>query len=106
MIISSGYNISGPEVEQALLGHPDVVDCAVVGTPDEQRGALVTAVRRAPRRRREPDAAALQEFVKQTIAPYKYPRIVEFVDELPRTDTGKLQRFVLRAAARPAGASR
>lgn len=98
MIISSGYNVSGPEVEQALLGHPDVVDCAVVGTPDEQRGALVTAfvVLRAGA---TPDAAALQAFAKQAIAPYKYPRVVEFVAELPRTTTGKLQRFVLRDRA-------
>jgi 2-aminobenzoate-CoA ligase len=95
MIVSSGYNISGPEVEQALLGHADVVDCAVVATPDEERGALVTAfvvLREGAAR----DAAALQDHVKQTIAPYKYPRIVEFVDTLPRTSTGKLQRFVLR----------
>ncbi|MHA6781012.1 AMP-binding protein [Pseudonocardia saturnea] len=95
MIISSGYNISGPEVEQALLGHPDVVDAAVVGTPDARRGALVTAfvVLRAGA---TPDAGALQAFVKTAIAPYKYPRVVEFVAELPRTTTGKLQRFVLR----------
>jgi 2-aminobenzoate-CoA ligase len=98
MIVSSGYNISGPEVEQALLGHPDVVDCAVVGTPDEERGSLVTAyvvLREGAVR----DAAALQDHVKQTIAPYKYPRLVQFVTELPRTSTGKLQRFVLREQA-------
>jgi 2-aminobenzoate-CoA ligase len=98
MIVSSGYNISGPEVEHALLGHPDVLDCGVVGTPDDLRGALVTAyvVLRdgAPR-----DAAALQDFVRSTIAPYKYPRLVEFVPDLPRTSTGKLQRFVLRQRA-------
>lgn len=95
MIVSSGYNISGPEVEQALLGHPDVVDVAVVGRPDEQRGAVVTAfvVLRAGA---VPDAAALQAFAKAAIAPYKYPRVVEFVAELPRTSTGKLQRYVLR----------
>jgi 2-aminobenzoate-CoA ligase len=98
MIVSSGYNISGPEVEQALIGHPDVVDCAVVATPDEERGALVTAyvVLRDGAVR---DAAALQDHVKQTIAPYKYPRLVEFVTELPRTSTGKLQRYVLRRRA-------
>src|SRR5688500_8307526 len=98
MIVSSGYNISGPEVEQALLGHPDVVDCAVVATPDEERGSLVTAyvvLREGAVR----DAAALQDHVKQTIAPYKYPRLVEFVTELPRTSTGKLQRYVLRRRA-------
>lgn len=104
MIVSSGYNISGPEVEQALLGHPDVVDCGVVGTPDERRGAVVTAfvvLREGARA----DAGALQEFAKQAIAPYKYPRIVEFVPELPRTGTGKLQRFVLRERAAAAGAA-
>jgi 2-aminobenzoate-CoA ligase len=98
MIVSSGYNISGPEVEQALIGHPDVVDCAVVGTPDEERGALVTAYV-VLREGAVPDAAALQDHVKQTIAPYKYPRLVEFVSELPRTSTGKLQRYVLRERA-------
>jgi 2-aminobenzoate-CoA ligase len=98
MIVSSGYNISGPEVEQALIGHPDVVDCAVVATPDEERGALVTAYV-VLREGAVPDAAALQDHVKQTIAPYKYPRLVEFVTELPRTSTGKLQRYVLRRRA-------
>jgi 2-aminobenzoate-CoA ligase len=98
MIVSSGYNISGPEVEQALIGHPDVVDCAVVATPDEERGALVTAYV-VLREGAVPDAAALQDHVKQTIAPYKYPRLVEFVTELPRTSTGKLQRYVLRQRA-------
>jgi 2-aminobenzoate-CoA ligase len=98
MIVSSGYNISGPEVEQALLGHPDVVDCAVVGTPDEQRGTVVTAYV-VLREGATEDAAALQDFVKQTIAPYKYPRIVEFTERLPRTSTGKLQRYVLRERA-------
>jgi 2-aminobenzoate-CoA ligase len=81
-----------------MLGHPDVVDCAVVATPDEERGSLVTAyvvLREGAAR----DAAALQDHVKQTIAPYKYPRLVEFVTELPRTSTGKLQRFVLRERA-------
>jgi 2-aminobenzoate-CoA ligase len=98
MIVSSGYNISGPEVEQALIAHPDVVDCAVVAAPDEQRGAVVAAYV-VLREGAVPDAAALQDHVKQTIAPYKYPRIVEFVDDLPRTSTGKLQRFVLRERA-------
>ncbi len=98
MIISSGYNISGPEVEQALVGHPDVVDCAVVGTPDEQRGAVVTAYV-VLRDGATPDANVMQDFVRQAIAPYKYPRIVRFVPELPRTTTGKLQRFVLREQA-------
>jgi 2-aminobenzoate-CoA ligase len=98
MIVSSGYNISGPEVEQALLAHPDVVDCAVIGTPDEQRGCVVTAFV-VLREGAVEDAVALQEFTKVTIAPYKYPRIVRFAAELPRTSTGKLQRFVLRERA-------
>jgi 2-aminobenzoate-CoA ligase len=98
MIVSAGYNISGPEVEQAMLGHPDVVDCAVVATPDDGRGALVTAYV-VLRDGTVPDVAALQDYVKQTIAPYKYPRLVEFVTELPRTSTGKLQRYVLRQRA-------
>ncbi|TQM04255.1 AMP-binding protein [Pseudonocardia kunmingensis] len=98
MIVSSGYNISGPEVEQALLGHPDVLDCAVVATPDEERGALVTAYV-VLREGAVPDPAALQDHVKQVIAPYKYPRRVEFVAQLPRTSTGKLQRYVLRERA-------
>ncbi|MFC5995818.1 AMP-binding protein [Pseudonocardia hispaniensis] len=104
MIISSGYNIAGPEVEQALVGHPDVVDCAVVGLPDEQRGMLVTAfvVLRAGVPGDEDEVHRLQDHVKQTIAPYKYPRAVRFVDRLPRTSTGKLQRFRLRQpGARP-----
>ena len=98
MIISSGYNIAAPEVEEALLTHPEVSECAVVGVPDEARGSLVKAfVVLAPGiatddvKRRE-----LQDFVKAEIAPYKYPRALEFVDELPRTATGKLQRFRLR----------
>lgn len=98
MIVSSGYNVSGPEVEQALLGHPDVLDCAVVGTPDERRGAVVTAYV-VLRDGAAADAPALQDFARRVIAPYKYPRMVEFVTELPRTSTGKLQRFVLRERA-------
>jgi 2-aminobenzoate-CoA ligase len=96
MIVSSGYNISGPEVEQALLTHPDVVDCACVGAPDAQRGAIVHAFV-VLRPGAAPDAAALQEHVKRTVAPYKYPRAVTFVAALPRTSTGKLQRYRLRA---------
>ncbi|WP_448188086.1 AMP-binding protein [Azospirillum sp. sgz301742] len=95
MIISSGYNIAGPEVEQALLAHPDVAECAVVGAPDAERGAIVKAFV-VLREGAVPDAKALQDFVKQTIAPYKYPRAVEFIDTLPRTETGKVQRFKLR----------
>ncbi len=98
MIISSGYNIAGPEVENALLRHPDVAEVGVVGTPDAERGMLVKAyvVLRAGVPRTEATATALQNFVKAEIAPYKYPRSVEFVDALPRTSTGKLQRYVLR----------
>ena len=97
MIVSAGYNIAGPEVEQALLGHPEVVDCAVVGAPDAERGMIVKAfVVLNPDRGRDVTAEELQDFVKQAIAPYKRPRAVEFLDELPRTSTGKLQRYKLR----------
>ena len=98
MIISSGYNIAGPEVEAALLRHPDVLECGVVGAPDAERGMLVTAyvVLREGVSRGDETVKDLQEFVKAEIAPYKYPRRVHFVDELPRTNTGKLQRFRLR----------
>jgi 2-aminobenzoate-CoA ligase len=97
MIVSAGYNIAGPEVEQALLAHPEVVDCAVVGAPDPDRGMIVKAfVVLNPDRTRDVSAEELQDFVKQAIAPYKRPRVVEFVDTLPRTSTGKLQRYKLR----------
>jgi len=98
MIISAGYNIAGPEVEDALLRHPDVAECAVVGAPDEERGQIVKAfVVLKPTAQPGPaTVAALQDFVKQSIAPYKYPRAIEFRDKLPRTETGKLQRFRLR----------
>ncbi|GAA0223510.1 AMP-binding protein [Saccharothrix mutabilis subsp. mutabilis] len=92
MIISAGYNIAGPEVEAALSRHPRVVDCGVVAAPDAERGWIVKAYVIAD----GVTAADLQDFVKATIAPYKYPRAVEFVTALPRTDTGKLQRFRLR----------
>ncbi len=102
MIISSGYNIAGPEVEEAVLVHPDVSECAVVGVPDEARGQLVKAfVVLAPGVvGDDAKASELKDSVKQQIAPYKYPRAVEFVEALPRTSTGKLQRFRLRADAR------
>jgi 2-aminobenzoate-CoA ligase len=98
MIVSSGYNIAAPEVEEALLGHADVAECAVVGVPDEGRGTLVKAyvVLREGVPRDADMVRTLQDFTKQVIAPYKYPRAVEFVDQLPRTATGKLQRFRLR----------
>jgi len=100
MIVSAGYNISGPEVENALLRHPDVAETAVVGLPDVDRGMIVKAfVVLRPGAPADPGtAAALQDFVKREIAPYKYPRAVEFVAALPRTATGKLQRFRLRAS--------
>jgi 2-aminobenzoate-CoA ligase len=101
MIISAGYNIAGPEVEAALLTHPAVAECGVVGAPDEERGQIVKAyVVLAPGY--AGDAAltrTLQEHVKATIAPYKYPRAIEYVTALPRTQTGKLQRFELRQLA-------
>jgi 2-aminobenzoate-CoA ligase len=98
MIVSAGYNIAGPEVEGALLTHPAVAECAVVGLPDEARGQVVAAfvVLKDPAAASEALAHELQDFVKQQIAPYKYPRRVEFSDSLPRTETGKLQRFKLR----------
>ncbi|HLL83588.1 MAG TPA: benzoate-CoA ligase family protein [Longimicrobium sp.] len=101
MIISSGYNIAGPEVENALLEHPSVLECACVAAPDEERGHVVKAfvVLRDGCAPGDDTARALQEFVKRQIAPYKYPRRVEFVESLPRTATGKLQRFRLREPA-------
>ncbi len=101
MIVSAGYNISGPEVENVLLDHPKVKECGVVAAPDEDRGAVVKAyvVLRDPRDATPETVKALQDFVKAEIAPYKYPRAVEFVEQLPRTETGKLQRFKLRQIA-------
>lgn len=98
MIVSAGYNIAGPEVEEALLAHPLVAECAVVGAPDDARGTIVKAfVVLRPEARPGPELVkALQDFVKQEIAPYKYPRAIDFVDALPRTETGKVQRFRLR----------
>ena len=98
MIISGGYNIAGPEVEAALLLHPKVAECGVVGVADEERGQIVKAVvvLRAGHAPTPEVARELQDFVKQSIAPYKYPRAIEFRDALPRTETGKLQRFKLR----------
>jgi 2-aminobenzoate-CoA ligase len=98
MIISAGYNISGPEVEGVLLEHPKVAECAVVGAPDAARGMIVKAyvVLREGALADELTTAELQEHVKKLIAPYKYPREIEFVDRLPRTETGKIQRFKLR----------
>lgn len=98
MIITAGYNVAGPEVEDALLKHPAVAECGVVGLPDEDRGMVVKAfiVLKPGEAAGDTLAKALQDHVKATLAPFKYPRQVEFVDKLPRTETGKLQRFKLR----------
>jgi 2-aminobenzoate-CoA ligase len=101
MIISAGYNIAGPEVEAVLLAHPAVQECGVIGRPDRERGQCVAAYV-VLRPGFAPDAAltcALQAHVRAEIAPYKYPRVIEYVDALPRTQTGKLQRYALRARA-------
>ncbi|MFC7734435.1 benzoate-CoA ligase family protein [Roseomonas sp. GCM10028921] len=103
MIVAAGYNIAGPEVESALLTHPAVRECGVVGAPDGKGGVLVKAYV-ALRPDHEPGEAlakALQEHVKAEIAPYKYPRVIEFLEALPRTESGKLQRFALRRMANP-----
>ncbi|GAC1391468.1 MAG: AMP-binding protein [Ktedonobacteraceae bacterium] len=101
IILTAGYNVAGPEVEGALLEHPAVAECAVVGTPDPVRGTIVKAfvVLNADYTGDSTMARTLQEFVKQHIAPYKYPRAIEFCDKLPRADTGKVQRYKLRQQA-------
>jgi 2-aminobenzoate-CoA ligase len=98
MIISSGYNIAGPEVEAALLSHPHVAECAVIGVPDAERGALVQAhvVLRDGAEATDDMAKALQDHVKAQIAPYKYPRRIVFCTSLPKTESGKIQRFRLK----------
>jgi len=98
MIISSGYNISGPEVEAVLLGHPAVAECAVVAAPDEDRGHVPRAfiVLSSGITASDDLTAELQDFVKQSIAPFKYPRQVEYIEALPKTQTGKIQRYALR----------
>jgi Acyl-coenzyme A synthetases/AMP-(fatty) acid ligases len=100
MIISSGYNIGGPEVEQALDQHPDVLENAVVARPDPNRGSIVCAfvVLVEGAEASEAKVKQLQDFVKATIAPYKYPREIRFVTQLPRNPSGKLQHFKLREA--------
>lgn len=98
MIVSSGYNIAGPEVEEALLSHAAVAECGVIGVPDEERGQIVKAFV-VLSEGFDGDAVlikTLQDHVKATIAPYKYPRQIEFIDALPKTQTGKVQRFRLR----------
>ncbi|MGR3364330.1 MAG: AMP-binding protein [Maritimibacter harenae] len=100
MIISSGYNIAGPEVEAALLSHAAVAECAVVGKPDEDRGSIVEAHVVLAEGFDEDDEGlvkALQDHVKAAIAPYKYPRSIVFTEALPKTETGKIQRFRLKA---------
>ncbi|MGH8723738.1 MAG: benzoate-CoA ligase family protein [Burkholderiales bacterium] len=99
MIVSAGYNIAGPEVEGALLAHPAVAECGVVGSADAARGTIVKAfvVLKPGNAAGDEMKKSLQEHAKKVIAPYKYPRAIEFVDALPRTETGKLQRFKLRS---------
>jgi 2-aminobenzoate-CoA ligase len=98
IIVTSGYNVAGPEVESVLLEHPAVTECGVIGIPDPDRGQILKAfiVLHPGHSGGEAMAKALQDFVKQNAAPYKYPRAIEFVDALPRTETGKLQRFKLK----------
>jgi 2-aminobenzoate-CoA ligase len=108
MIISAGYNIAGPEVETVLLTHPAVAECGVVGQPDDERGQIVKAYV-VLHQGFAPDAAltrTLQDYVKAAVAPYKYPRAVDYVPNLPRTETGKLQRFELRRRAAESAASK
>ncbi|MEZ5887461.1 MAG: AMP-binding protein [Paracoccaceae bacterium] len=98
MIVSAGYNIAGPEVEAALLSHPAVLECAVIGAPDDERGQIVEAhvVLVSGQTGNESLIKALQDHVKATIAPYKYPRRIRFAEALPKTQTGKIQRFRLK----------
>jgi 2-aminobenzoate-CoA ligase len=108
MIISAGYNIAGPEVETVLLAHPAVAECGVVGQPDDERGHIVKAYI-VLNQGFAGDVAltrTLQEHVKATVAPFKYPRAIEYVTSLPRTETGKLQRFELRRRAESSAASK
>jgi 2-aminobenzoate-CoA ligase len=99
MIVSAGYNISGPEVESVLMQHDAVAECGVIGVPDETRGQVVKAfiVLKAGYAPNEKLVVQLQDFVKKSVAPYKYPRVIAFIDALPRTETGKLKRFALRS---------
>jgi 2-aminobenzoate-CoA ligase len=101
MIVSSGYNIAGPEVEASLLAHPAVAECGVVGAPDAERGMIVKAyiVLRDGHVGDARLTKLLQDHVKADIAPFKYPRDIAYVTSLPKTQTGKLQRFELRKIA-------
>jgi 2-aminobenzoate-CoA ligase len=98
MIISSGYNIAGPEIETCILSHPSVTECAVVGEPDDARGAIVKAfvILKANISPNDSTTKSIQDHVKAQLAPYKYPRKIEYVESLPKTETGKIQRFKLR----------
>ena len=98
MIISSGYNIAGPEVEAALMSHEAVFECAVIGYPDKDRGSIVQAYIVLNNNHKGGDSLTkvLQDHVKNIIAPFKYPRSIKFIEALPKTKTGKIQRFKLR----------
>jgi len=104
LIISSGYNIPGPEVEMVLEERDEVQEVAVIGAPDEERGEIVKAYIVLAEDVEESDAliTELQDYVKNTLAPYKYPRAIQFINELPRTETGKIQRTHLREREQPA----
>jgi 2-aminobenzoate-CoA ligase len=99
IIVTSGYNVSSPEVEWALLAHPAVAECGVIGVPDPERSQIIKAFVVLKPGHTGDDALVktLQDFVKQTVAPYKYPRAIQFIDSLPRTETGKLQRHRLKS---------
>jgi 2-aminobenzoate-CoA ligase len=98
MIISSGYNIAAIEVESVLLTHEDILECAVVGLPDEERGMLVCAhiVLKDNNKASVEFKKTIQQWFKQVAAPYKYPRVINFIESLPKTETGKIQRFKLK----------
>jgi len=98
MIISSGYNIAAIEVESVLMTHEEVAECAVVGLPDDERGMLVCAyiVLKEKTKASQDLTASIQQWFKEVAAPYKYPRVIYFVDHLPKTETGKIQRFKLK----------
>jgi 2-aminobenzoate-CoA ligase len=98
MIISSGYNIAAIEVESVLLTHEDILECAVVGLPDEERGMLVCAhiVLKENYKANDELTKTIQQWFKEVAAPYKYPRVINFVENLPKTETGKIQRFKLK----------
>ena len=98
MIISSGYNIAAIEVESVLLTHEAILECAVVGLPDEERGMLVCAhiVLREQHNKGDELKTEIQNWFKNNAAPYKYPRMINFVEALPKTETGKIQRFKLK----------